>query len=83
MEEGSGYAGGNGDQVSLSLKGFYETGVGKLWKVDGLSGADARGLFFIDGDGWKMWEQFPGMDKQIFKAVVCKLVFCEAVFPSG
>ena len=65
MKERSGYAGRNGDQVTLSGEDLDLTGAGEFRKVDGTSRADAGGALFIGGNGRELWEQFARVDEQL------------------
>ena len=64
MEEGAGYAGGNGDQVALALEDFDLAGAGEVGKVDGAAAADAGGGGFVGGDGGKLRQELAGMDEE-------------------
>src|SRR5579871_5035676 len=49
MEECSGHAGGDGDQVALAGENLHLTGAGEFRKVDSASTADAGGGGFVGG----------------------------------
>lgn len=67
MEEGSGYAGGDGDQFPLAVEDFDLVGAGELGKVDGAAAADAGGGGLVRGDGRKLRQEFAGMHEERFK----------------
>src|ERR1022692_2001316 len=64
MEQGSGYASGDGDQVPLSVEDFDLAGAGEFGKVDGASAADAGGGGFVGGDGGKLRQELAGVDEE-------------------
>jgi hypothetical protein len=64
MEEGSGYAGGYGDQFPLASEDFDLAGAGEFGKVDGASAADAGGGGLIGGDGRKFGQELAGVDEE-------------------
>ncbi len=64
MEQGSGYAGDDGDEVALSVEDFDVAGAGEFGKVDGASAADAGGGGFVGGDAGKLRQQLTGMDEE-------------------
>jgi hypothetical protein len=64
MEEGSGYAGGYGDQFPLALEDFDVAGAGKLGEVNGAAAADAGGGGLIGGDGRKFGQELAGVDEE-------------------
>ena len=65
MEQGAGYAGGDGNQFALAAEDFDLAGAGEFGEIDGASAADASGGEFVGGDGGKMGQQLAGMDEQI------------------
>jgi len=68
MEEGAGYAGGNGDEDALSVEDFDLAGAGEFGEVDGAAAADAGGGGVVGGDGGKLGQELAGMDEEGFKA---------------
>lgn len=67
MEQGSGYAGGDGDEVALAGEDFDVAGAGDVGEVDGASAADAGGGGLVGGDGGELREQFAGVDEERFE----------------
>ena len=63
MEEGSGDAGGDGEEFGLAGEDFDLAGAGKFWEVDGSSAANAGGGGFVGGDGGKLGQELAGMDE--------------------
>ena len=70
MEEGSSYAGGDGDQLFLPIEDFDQRSAGEFWKVDGASAADAGGDFVVGSDGRNMGKQFPVVKQQFLGAIL-------------
>ena len=68
MEESSGNAGGDRDQVSLSAEDFDLAGAGEFGEIDGASAADAGDGGFVGGDGGKVGQQLAGVDEEIGRA---------------
>jgi hypothetical protein len=64
VEEGAGYAGGDGDEIALSGEDFDLAGAGEFGEVDGASAADAGGCEFVGGDGGELGEEFAGVDEE-------------------
>ena len=64
MEEGAGYAGGDGDQVALSGEDFDLAGAGEFGEVDRASGTNARCGGFVGGDGGEIGQEFAGVDEK-------------------
>src|SRR5258708_152724 len=64
VEEGAGYAGGDGDKVALSVEDFDLAGAGEFGEIDGASVADAGGGGFVGGDGGKLGEELAGVDEE-------------------
>jgi len=64
MEEGSGDAVGNGDQVALAVEDFDLAGAGKVGKVDGASAADAGGGGLVGGDTRKVGQELARVDEE-------------------
>ncbi len=69
MEEGAGYAGGDGDQVALAGEDFDLAGAGEVGEVDGASAADAGDGGLVGGDGGELGEQFSWVDAKSFKGI--------------
>ncbi len=67
MEEGAGYAGGDGDEVALAGEDFDLAGAGEVGEVDGASAADAGDGGLVGGDGGELREQFSGVDEECFQ----------------
>jgi hypothetical protein len=65
VEEGAGYASGDGDQVALAGENFNLASAGKVGEIDGASAADADGGGLVGSDRWEVGEQFSGMDEEI------------------
>jgi len=65
MEQGAGYAGGDGDQFPLAAEDFDLAGAGEFGEIDGASAADAGSGEFVGGDGREIGQQLAGMDEQI------------------
>jgi len=64
VEEGAGYAGGDGEEVGLSGEDFDVAGAGDVGEVDGAAVADAGGGGFVGGDGRKLREELAGVDEE-------------------
>ena len=50
MEQGSGYAGGDGEELPLSIKDFDLAGAGEFGEIDGASVADSGDGGFVGRD---------------------------------
>src|SRR5258708_30805692 len=64
MEQGAGYAGGDGNQFPLAAEDFDLAGAGELGEIDGASAADAGDGGFVGGDRWKVGKQLAGGDEE-------------------
>lgn len=64
VEEGSGDAGGDGEEFGLAGEDFDLAGAGYVGKVDGASAADAGGGGFVGGDRGKLREQLARVDEE-------------------
>ena len=64
VEEGSGDAGGDGDQFPLAVEDFDLAGAGEFGKVDGAAAADAGGGGVVGGDGGKLRQELAGVDEE-------------------
>ena len=64
MEEGSGDAGGDGEEFGLAGEDFNLAGAGEVGKVDGAPAADAGGGGFVGGDGGELRQEQAGMDEE-------------------
>jgi len=65
MEQGAGDAGGDGDQVCLAAEDFDLAGAGQFGEINGASASDASDGGFVGGDGWKVGQEFAGVDETI------------------
>jgi hypothetical protein len=63
MEECSGDAGGDGDEVALSVEDFDLARVGEFGKVDSTSVADTGDGGVIGSNGWKLGKKPAGVDE--------------------
>ena len=68
MEEGAGYARGDGDQFPLAAEDFDLASLGEFGQIDGASAADAEDGGFVGGDRWEVGEQFAGVDEEGFES---------------
>ncbi len=64
VEEGAGYAGGDGDEVALSVEDFDLAGAGEFGEIDGASVADAGGGGFVGGDGGELGQELARVDEE-------------------
>ena len=69
MEEGSGYAGGDGDQVALSGKDLDLAGAGELRKIHGTAGTNAGNILFVRGDGREVRQELTRVNKYVLKPI--------------
>ena len=69
VEEGAGYAGGDGNEVALSVEDFDLAGAGEFGEVDGAATADAGGGGVVGGDGGKLGQELAGVDEEGFEAL--------------
>lgn len=63
VEEGAGYAGGDGNQFPLAAKDFDLTSAREVGEINGASVADAGSGQFVDGHRRKIGKQFARMDE--------------------
>ena len=64
MEEGAGYARGDGDQIALVGEHFNLGGAGEVGEIDGASAADAGCGGFVGGNGGEIGEKFARVDAE-------------------
>ena len=64
MEQGSGYAGDDGEEVGLSGEDFDLAGAGKFGEVDGASVADAGGGGFVGSDRGELRQKLAWVDEE-------------------
>ena len=79
MEESSGNARGDRNQITLADEDFDLAGAGEFGKIHCPPGADAGGRQLVGGHARKLGQEFAGMNeqfKQWLKDAVCVLSFC-------
>jgi len=64
MEERSGYAGGDGDQVALAGEYFDLAGAREFREIDGASAPDSGDGKFVRHDAWHVGEEFAGVNEE-------------------
>jgi len=69
MEQGAGYAGGDGDEIALSVEDFDLAGAGEFREVNGAAIADAGGGGVVGGDGGELGQELAGVDEEVLHAV--------------
>lgn len=64
VEEGAGYAGGDGNQVALAGENFDLAGAGKFEEIDRASVANTGHRELVGGYRRHLREQFPWVDEE-------------------